>query len=222
VPEVEQLLHPGPALGTMPANPVVRGATEGPLTTTAVTDDGVPPDRMNPNLLDPDGVKISAMVAPNPGDDELAHLLQMGVTHCYAWVPDEMCTASELVKLRERVNSRSLTLWNAGCMRWSKNADIILGTERRWEAIEGFKGMLRSLAAAQIYITTFTWEPDGVWSTVEAVTRGGGTARSADANLLAGHSAENPSRHGREFSLGEPRIAQNNKPYGRRVGMSLA
>ena len=41
-------------------------------------------------------------------------------------------------------------------MRWSKNADIILGTEQRWEAIDGFKGMLRSLAAAGIYITTFT------------------------------------------------------------------
>ena len=115
----------------MPANPVV-------LRRSNESDDTAVARRSNPNLLDPDGMKVSAMVKSSPSDDELAHLVQMGVTHCYAWVEDEMCTAQGLTGLRERVNSSGLTLWNAGCMRWSKNADIILGTEQRWEAIDGF------------------------------------------------------------------------------------
>jgi mannonate dehydratase len=51
-------------------------------------------------------------------------------------------------------------------------------------------------------ITTFTWEPDGVWSTQEATTRGGGQTRSADAALLAEHASveEGRRRYGREYS----------------------
>eukprot|EP01047_Picozoa_sp_COSAG01_P095825 COSAG01_NODE_26451_length_713_cov_3.327362_1_plen_112_part_10 len=112
------------------------------------------------------------MVTPEPSDDELVHLAQMGVTHCYAWVDEEQCNAADLTKLRMRVAEHGLTLWNAGCMRWAKNRDIILGTPQRELAISGFQAMLRSLAAAGVTITTFTWEPDGVWSTQEATTRG--------------------------------------------------
>ena len=49
--------------------------------------------------------------------------------------------------------------------------------------IAGFQQMLRDLAASGINITTFTWEPDGVWSTPKARTRGDVETRAADAGV---------------------------------------
>lgn len=134
-----------------PANPVVGGT---PLPK---------PTLPNPNALDAGGIKVSAHIQPEPREEELRHLQQMGVTHCYAWVSEEQCNVPFLTALRESVESYGLTLWNAGCMRWAKNKDHILGTDKRDEGIAGFQQMLRDLSASGIHITTFTWEPDGVF-----------------------------------------------------------
>ena len=64
-----------------------------------------------------------------------------------------------------------------------------------------FQEMLHSLAAGGVYITTFTWEPDGVWSTSRAPTRGGAFGRAADAAALAAATAE--PRDGRAYSREE-------------------
>ena len=152
-------------------------------------------------MQDPGGIKVSAHVAPEPSDESLRHLQQMGVTHCYAWVVEEQCNVPFLTGLREKVESFGLTLWNAGCMRWAKNKDHILGTDKREEGIAGFQQMLRDLAASGIRITTFTWEPDGVWSTPKAITRGDVETRAADARLLASETSE--PKHGREYTVEE-------------------
>ena len=104
-----------------------------------------------------DGIKVSAHVRPEPTDESLRHLQQMGVTHCYAWVEEAQCNAPFLTALRENIESYGITLWNCGCMRWAKNKDIILNTSERDSGIDGFNQMLRDLAAAGIGITTFTW-----------------------------------------------------------------
>ena len=137
-------------------------------------------------------------MAPEPSDESLRHIQQMGVTHCYAWVAEEQCNVPFLTALREKVESFGITLWNAGCMRWAKNKDHILGTELREEGIAGFQQMLRDLAASGINITTFTWEPDGVWSTPKARTRGDVETRAADARLLASQTSE--PKHGRVYT----------------------
>lgn len=137
-------------------------------------------------------------MAPEPSDESLRHLQQMGVTHCYAWVGEEQCNTPFLTALRERVESFGIALWNTGCMRWAKNKDHILGTEKREEGIAGFQQMLRDLAASGINITTFTWEPDGVWSTPKARTRGDVETRAADARLLASETSE--PKHGRVYT----------------------
>ena len=152
-------------------------------------------------MQDPGGIKVSAHVAPEPSDESLRHLQQMGVTHCYAWVVEEQCNVPFLTGLREKVEAFGLTLWNAGCMRWAKNKDHILGTDKREEGIAGFQQMLRDLAASGIRITTFTWEPDGVWSTPKAITRGDVETRAADARLLASETSE--PKHGREYTVEE-------------------
>ena len=140
-------------------------------------------------------------MAPEPSDESLRHLQQMGVTHCYAWVVEEQCNVPFLTGLREKVEAFGLILWNAGCMRWAKNKDHILGTDKREEGIAGFQQMLRDLAASGIRITTFTWEPDGVWSTPKAITRGDVETRAADARLLASETSE--PKHGREYTVEE-------------------
>ena len=113
-----------------PENPVVEGT---PLPK---------PSLPNPNQLDPDGIKVSVHVAAEPSDESLRHIQQMGVRYCYAWVAEEQCNVPFLTALRERVESFGITLWNAGCMRWAKNKDHILGTDKREEGIAGFQQML--------------------------------------------------------------------------------
>ena len=67
---------------THPANPTVGGT---PLPK---------PSLPNPNALEPSGIKVSAHIQPEPRPEELRHLQQMGVTHCYCWVSEEQCNVS--------------------------------------------------------------------------------------------------------------------------------
>ena len=50
--------------------------------------------------------------------------------------------------------------------------------------IERFKRFVRNLGRAGIHTTTFTWEPDQVWSTEREATRGGAGARAVDMSVL--------------------------------------
>ena len=54
---------------------------------------------------------------------------------------------------------------------------------------------MRAVGEAGIGVTTFTWEPDGVWSVASAETRGGATGRAMDAAALESL----PASHGRIF-----------------------
>lgn len=137
-----------------PANPIVKGEQLSPPV----------PSRPNPNRL-AGQVKVSAHISPNPEDQELQLLQQMGVEHCYVWLRPEQVTAAFIASLKSRIAEYGLALWNAGCMKWAKNPQLILAGPEREAACRGFVEMLRTLGQAGVNVTTFTWEPDGVWST---------------------------------------------------------
>ena len=135
------------------------------------------------------------LIPPRPGDDILRFANELGITHVYTWVPEELSGAAELTALRRRVESAGLTLFNAGHGSLAKCDAIHLALPGRNEAIDRYAGYLRNLSAAGIHTTTFTFEPDGVWSSRSVVARGGAPARAVDGTELGAQ----PLSHGRAY-----------------------
>jgi mannonate dehydratase len=143
-------------------------------------------------------IKLSMMIKPEPEADELAFARQLGLGHVYTWVPDELSNAEALIALKRRVADAGLTLYNVGNFNLGKSPLIHLGLPGRDEVIERYADFLRALSAAEIYTTTFTWEPDRVWSSPRSESRGA-SARHVD---LAEMTAR-PLTHEREYTLDE-------------------
>ena len=143
-------------------------------------------------------IKLSAFINPEPSDEELLFLRQLGLSYCYTWLPDALTNYEHLARLTERVSQAGLTLYNAGNLSLGKSPRIHLGKPGRDEDIERFAQMLRDLGRAGIKITTFTWEPDQVWSSAPQSSRYA-KARHVD---LAALKAQ-PFTHEREYSLDE-------------------
>ena len=150
----------------------------------------------NPNLLRPEGPQVSCLISEDPAEHELRLLAQMGVTRCFTWIERvEHETAEHLAKIKGRCAEFGVELYNVGCLRHAKNSRIILGAPDRDAAIAEFCTFVRAVGAAGIGVTTFTWEPDGVWSVASAETRGGAAGRAMDAAALESL----PASHGRVF-----------------------
>jgi hypothetical protein len=77
-----------------------------------------------------------------------------------------------------------------------KNKEIILGTKLRDKAIKDFIAWLGLLSKAEIGITIFTWESDGVWSTHENFVRGNALGRACDTEILGNL----PPKYGRVYN----------------------
>lgn len=148
-----------------------------------------------PVQLNP-GIKLSIYISSNPTDDELQFIHQLGVDHVYAWVPEELSDVASLIALRRQVNAFGLTLFNVGAMHLGKSPNIHLALPDRDKDIAVFQQFVRNLGEAGIHTTTFTWEPDQVWSTAPETTRGGASARAVDMAVLD----RQPFTHGRAYS----------------------
>ena len=49
------------------------------------------------------GIKLGMLIPPQPSEHDLRFANELGVTHVYTWVPDELSGAAELAALRRRV-----------------------------------------------------------------------------------------------------------------------
>jgi mannonate dehydratase len=143
-------------------------------------------------------IKLSMFVSADPTDDELLFARQLGMDCVYAWVRDYQRSADYLAGLRRRVESYGLTLWNVGSMSVGKNDKIHLALPGRDEAIAQFQDFVRNLGKAGIHTTTFTWEPDQVWSSPPGETRGA-TARHVDLAEMR----QRAFTHGRAYTREE-------------------
>ncbi len=151
-----------------------------------------------PNLRARSQIKLSALINPQPSADELLFLRQLGVDYCYTWLPDKLSNYEYLARLVDEVSEAGLTLYNVGNMSVGKSPRIHLGAPGRDEDIARFVQFLRDLSRAGIKTTTFTWEPDRVWSSAPRQSRFA-KARYVDlADLKA-----RPLTQGREYSLDE-------------------
>jgi mannonate dehydratase len=144
------------------------------------------------------GPLLSMFIDPEPSDDELLFARQLGVDCVYTWIKTQQRTYEYLARLRERVESYGLRLYNVGNMDVAKNDKIHLALPGRDRAIADFQAFVRDLGRAGIGVTTFTWEPTQVWSSAPGETRGA-QARAVDLDEML----RRPYTHGRAYSEDE-------------------
>ena len=111
-----------------------------------------------------DGIKLSLRIPPDPTDEDLQYVCQLGINHVYTWQKEEKIDLNYLKNLRRKVESFGITLYNLGAAELGKNDKIHLALAGRDEAIERFSQFIRNLGDAGISTTTFTWEPAGARS----------------------------------------------------------
>jgi mannonate dehydratase len=143
-------------------------------------------------------IKLSAYINPDPSDDELLFLRQLDLDYCYTWVSDDQTNYPYLARLKDRVERAGLTLYNAGNFNVGKSPKIHLGLPGRDEDIDRFAQLLRDLGELGIKTTTFTWEPDRVWSSPRGENRFA-SARHVDLAELKAR----PLTHERAYTLDE-------------------
>ena len=99
----------------------------------------------NPNALDPNSVKFSSLVSPNPSAKEIKFLNQLGINYVYTWVVPNQANVKFITRLRKKLNKAGITLWSVGMLHVGKSKDIILNTPQRDERIQEFKDFLHVL-----------------------------------------------------------------------------
>ncbi|MEA4823075.1 MAG: mannonate dehydratase [Clostridiaceae bacterium] len=165
----------------------------------------------NPNM--PAGhIKLSNIIAPDADENRVAFLEKLGIRYAYTWKGGDLVRAyDELARLRELLSRHGITLYNAGDYKIAKSPNIHLGTPERDRDIEAFAEVLRTLARLGVYNTTFTWEPDQVWSSGQTMTRGGAIARYCDERELE----KKELTHGRRYEKEE--LWENFNYFMRRI-----
>jgi mannonate dehydratase len=143
-------------------------------------------------------LKLSMYIKPDPDADELLFARQLGVPCVYTWLEDHQTSLEYLRRLNQRVQDAGLTLYNAGNMTVAKSDRIHLHLPGRDEMIERFSHFLHNLGRAGIHTTTFTWEPDRVWSSPPGEIRYSSARRVDLAELY-----QRPYTHEREYSREE-------------------
>ncbi|MCU0522094.1 MAG: mannonate dehydratase [Anaerolineae bacterium] len=142
------------------------------------------------------GIKFSMAIRPEVDPEELRFAVQLGVPCVYVWVRPEQRSYAALARLRETVESYGLELYMAGAYDLGKSDKIHLALPGRDEDIAQLQDFVRALGRAGIRHTTFTWEPDQVWSSAPSTTRGGAATRHVDLDEMK----QRPFTHDRAYT----------------------
>jgi len=141
---------------------------------------------------------ISLFVAHDAPDGDLEFARQIGADRVYTWVPIDRIDRESIASIRARVEDHGLELYNVGCIALGKNHAIHLGLPEREEAVERFGEFVTNLGLERIGVTTFTWEPDQVWSSSPSASRGA-RSRSVQLSELTARQIT----HGRQYEREE-------------------
>ncbi len=166
--------------------------------------------KINPN---PPGIKLSVQVGPDPTDEDLQFVRQLGVNYVNIGTGNvgsngAVPTYENFVRLKTKVETAGLKVWNIGNTNVHNMPEVTLNLPGRDEKIEEYKQYLHNLARAGIYYTTYAHMGNGIWSTGREATRGGAGSRAFDLSKegtgwWAGQTFKGPLTHGRVFSKEE-------------------
>ena len=145
-------------------------------------------------------IKHCNVVNPYAGESEIIYLQQLGIHYAYTWCEDLVNHYDDMARLRDRLLDHDIILNNIGDYKVCKSPNIHLATLERDRDIDRFIDMMKVINRLGIHVTTFTWEPDQVWTSADDYpTRGGAWTRHVDISELK-HA---PLTHGRVFEKPE-------------------
>lgn len=133
-----------------------------------------PIDRIAP------GVKIAAQMSPEPREQDLKFVRQMGVEYVVLWTDATKSSAEYYASRKKLFADHGLSVYGFGNSDVHNQPAIVLGLENRDAKIEEYKRHLQALGKAGIPYTTYAHMPNGIWSTEREETRGGASARGFD------------------------------------------
>jgi mannonate dehydratase len=137
----------------------------------------------NPNM--PLGrIKLSCYVYNEATEEELDYLELLGIKYVYTGIKDITGNMDVISRLKERLCSRGITLWNGGDYSLGKTPSIILGLPDRDEKIAQFADVLRTMQKLGLHSMTFTWEADNVQTSGNVFVRGGAPSRYVDEKQM--------------------------------------
>jgi mannonate dehydratase len=179
---------------------------------------------MTQHALPPTGTRprISLNISSEATPEELAFARAVGAECAYVWVRNDQRDLAFLTALKKKVEDAGLTLYMVGNMAVGKSDKIHLALPGRDEMIAAYQAFIENLGRAGIGVTTFTWEPDQVWSSEPGESRGA-TARRVDMAALR----QRPYTHERAYTEAElwdnfAYFMERIIPVAERAGVRLA
>ena len=150
------------------------------------------------------GLKVAAQMSPEPSEEEMAFVRQMGVEYAVTWVDSAKASPEYYRRRREHFARGGIQLYGLGNGSVHNVDAITLNLPNRDEKVAEYKAHIRNLGQADIPYTTYAHMANSVWSTPPEQTRGGSRARAFDMARLAeaaggGFTGEGLT-HGREYS----------------------
>lgn len=154
------------------------------------------------------GMKIAAQVSPEPTDDDLRFIRQMGVEYVVMWTDADKAGYDYYASRRKLFEAAGLKVYTIGDLDVHNQDAIVLNLPNRDAKIEEYKAHLRNLGRAGIPYTTYAHMANGIWSTETEPTRGEAPARAFDqSRAVAGNwkgvEYRLPLTHGRVYSEDE-------------------
>ena len=156
----------------------------------------------------PPGIKLCVQSPPNPTDEQLLFLKQLGAEYVSVGSPPDLRTAEGFLQIKKRYADAGITVWNIGNTSVHNMPEVTLNLPGRDQKIEEYKQYLRNLGKAGIYYTTYAHMGNGIWTSGRTMVRGA-SAREFDQNSPEargnwdGKIFTGPLSHGREFTKEE-------------------
>ena len=154
------------------------------------------------------GIKLCVQSPPNPSDEQLTFLKQLGAEYVSVGSTPDLRTADGFAQIKKRYSDAGITAWNIGNTSVHNMPEVTLNLPGRDAKIEEYKQYLRNLGKAGIYYTTYAHMGNGIWTSGRTMVRGA-SAREFDQNSptargnWAGKEFSGPLSHGREYSKEE-------------------
>jgi len=151
------------------------------------------------------GIKITAQMSPEPSEEDLQFVRQMGVEYVVLWTSGDKANYGYFASRRELFENAGLKIYGFGNSSVHNQDAIVLNLPNRDEKIEEYKRYIRALGKAGIPYTTYAHMGNGIWSTEAEETRGGARARAfnldkAQEGHWGGETYRMPLTHGREYT----------------------
>jgi mannonate dehydratase len=153
------------------------------------------------------GIKISMQVGEEVSNDDLTWIKQMGVDYLNVQSGKGRATLDNFLAIKKRVEAAGLKVWNISNNDNRNIEEITLNLPGREQKIAWLKQYIRDTGKAGIGYITYAHMANGIWSSPQETTRGGGAARAFKLETAKGtwngKTYEGALTHGRKYSKEE-------------------